>query len=501
MKNKMFNISSLLFLTLFSTLEANALCEPVGRKKVITGFFCKPGFITETAFPEQLEIDCCRCKNVEAYLKKHWEADACDPNNARLSKPNPTYRKRVEEIPQREPIKELPPVTNDGWEEPTVSKPTVVVPEVKKESSPEVIAPVEVPKEIKEEVKRNVLVTPSLLKTKNKISLKKNNFKLPEVKYTAPVFPKKKQDEYACHWEYTVPEIKKPKVDFLLVVDNSSSMKDEQDALKNNFKSFLNSINLDQLDLQIGVITTNSYKYNGNLFTRDLDKGEKWLQSDSSNFMNKFDQNAIVGIPLTREQKEKASASSPMLSILSSLSKAQLSSGYNKGFVRDGALLSIVTLSDADETFDGLSYKYDRSDYISEAKIRIQSLLSLLRNLKDGKGGFKLQVVGKTSESYAMETLAQQLNTSIVDIHGNFSSAIKNFGDLSIKEANQQIFSPELNIKELKGLEVKVDNQTIMNDSKNGYSLSDDLKSLQFFGNSSKVLKPGSKITVDCLEE
>jgi hypothetical protein len=151
-------------------------------------------------------------------------------------------------------------------------------------------------------------------------------------------------------------------VDILFVVDNSQSMGEEQTKLRNNFRRFIEELlTKDVSDFQLGVITTDMDQ----LFNPDgwgrLVQGDpstpKIITSSltTTQIIEAFTKNANVGELGSNFEK-------PLEAIRSALDPDPKYGGWinnergNKGFLREGALLAIIIISDEDDcSHDGLS--------------------------------------------------------------------------------------------------------------------------------------------------
>ncbi len=92
-----------------------------------------------------------------------------------------------------------------------------------------------------------------------------------------------------------------PKVDFVWVVDNSGSMKEEQTSVSNNAVTFFNLLNNKRLDFRLAVIATGSTGSNLNTLNPGGSKawelwgssqdGSRWVYKTDNNAANRFKQN------------------------------------------------------------------------------------------------------------------------------------------------------------------------------------------------------------------
>ncbi len=156
-------------------------------------------------------------------------------------------------------------------------------------------------------------------------------------------------------------------VDFLFVIDNSGSMADNQSKLVANYGVFIDGIR-DAVDavesMHVGVVTTDAYPYNapdcqalGGLVVQTggprSSGGHCGPYADGFNFMTERDDldarfpcAASVGI-------DGSGAESPLTAGLAAISSPLVDDGQcNEGFVRDGALLVLVIITDEEAEVD-----------------------------------------------------------------------------------------------------------------------------------------------------
>lgn len=125
-------------------------------------------------------------------------------------------------------------------------------------------------------------------------------------------------------------------VDVLWVIDNSQSMGQHQADLGNQFGYFIDGLNQTKLDYHIGVMSTDAGTDQGRLLG-----ASKYLTSSDSDVKGKFKTMAALGT--TGSPVERG-----MQSAFLGLSDNMLNS-VNSGFIRPGALLVMVYLSDEDD--------------------------------------------------------------------------------------------------------------------------------------------------------
>ena len=127
-------------------------------------------------------------------------------------------------------------------------------------------------------------------------------------------------------------------IDILWVIDNSLSMSDEQDKIAAEFKSFITSIEDYNLQFHIGVITTDVDDTN----QRGKLQGDSTiLTPETENYEAEFKRLVKVG---TDGSDKEAGIDAAEFALTE-----PLINNYNQGFLRDGATLSIIYVSDEND--------------------------------------------------------------------------------------------------------------------------------------------------------
>jgi hypothetical protein len=156
-----------------------------------------------------------------------------------------------------------------------------------------------------------------------------------------------------------------PKADILLVVDDSCSMADKQQALANNFTSFIQYAVAANVDYQIGVTTTteaqtecvpgfgcnisNQSKGWGGRLVRDTSTGLKFVKPTTPAVSSVFSRLVNVGTDGAGGEQALACATLALT--------PPIVSSENAGFVRTDANLAVVIISDAsDQSTQPVSY-------------------------------------------------------------------------------------------------------------------------------------------------
>lgn len=177
----------------------------------------------------------------------------------------------------------------------------------------------------------------------------------------------------AC--ESAPPLIEPPKLDILFVIDNSNSMKEEQEGVARELTGFIDELRKGggvPSDFNVGVVTTSVY-LNGRLgmqpfyvqFPQQAGKlrpvpapladggldnenanGERLLLGTDPDLLTKFDLLVRQGVAGSGQETPFEAV---RLALLTDLVNVPLDQGGNKGFLRDEARLLVVVLTDEDD--------------------------------------------------------------------------------------------------------------------------------------------------------
>ncbi|MEL6348218.1 MAG: hypothetical protein AAFV53_34230, partial [Myxococcota bacterium] len=126
-------------------------------------------------------------------------------------------------------------------------------------------------------------------------------------------------------------------VDVLWVVDNSCSMSDEVSRIASNFNTFIDEFIRLDLDYHIGVITTDMVDSN--------DQGR--LQGP---FITPSTPDPQGAFTQQTDQGSSGSADEQGFAAVQSALSDPLLSGHNAGFLREDAALSVIVVSDEDDS-------------------------------------------------------------------------------------------------------------------------------------------------------
>lgn len=175
--------------------------------------------------------------------------------------------------------------------------------------------------------------------------------------------------------ESAPPLIEPPKLDILFVIDNSNSMREEQEAVARELTAFIDEIKNSggvPTEFNVGVITTAIYlngrvggqpfvlnypKQSGKLRPVpveladggiDLDPagGQRLLSGTDAELIPKFARLIRQG---TTGSGQETPFEAVRLALLSDLATTPIVNGGNKEFLRDGARLLVVVLTDEDD--------------------------------------------------------------------------------------------------------------------------------------------------------
>lgn len=170
------------------------------------------------------------------------------------------------------------------------------------------------------------------------------------------------------------PLIEPQRLDILFVIDNSNSMREEQEAVARELTAFVDEIKKAggvRQDFNVGVITTSVYQHssqNGVVFLREYptqsgrlqpvpnaapDGGvllgtgtERILSGEDPQLVDKFARLVQQGVAGSGQETPFEAM---RLALLSELTTRDLADGGNLGFLRDGARLLVVVITDEDD--------------------------------------------------------------------------------------------------------------------------------------------------------
>lgn len=251
-------------------------------------------------------------------------------------------------------------------------------------------------------------------------------------------------------------------IDFLFVVDDSGSMKEEQDNLAANFPGFISVINDyvtdsgDPLDYRIAVTTSgrdldyaidepevcipglgcvdppplpSSENGDNGAFKQKCDMSRRWIERTDADVSGTFSCAAKVGTG-------GPSIEMPLYTTELALTE-RVSDGTNAGFLREDALLALVILSDEDDcsrTDNDFSIETDSCHPEWPENVPIDHFTTFLDTVKGERGRWATAVIAgpqNCSSDFGDAINARRLQQFVTDTGTNavFSSICQ--GDLS----------------------------------------------------------------------
>jgi hypothetical protein len=180
------------------------------------------------------------------------------------------------------------------------------------------------------------------------------------------------------------PDFINNKIDVLFVVDNSSSMGDDQTNLTANFRPFIQKFQLQGYDFHIGVTATDAWKatVEGRTTMAKLKdglttpkSGYPIITNSTPDIEGAFLINAKTGTAGSGDERAFSSFKDALLSTL------------NAGFRRDEAFLAVVIVSDEDDFSNNTSTA--TTNYSSPGLHTVQSYVDFLSSYTNSTSTYK----------------------------------------------------------------------------------------------------------------
>ena len=278
-------------------------------------------------------------------------------------------------------------------------------------------------------------------------------------------------------------------VDLLLVVDNSCSMVEEQGKLATNFDNFIRNFDEAEVDWQLGVITTDVDRTNG---TAGVLLGEpRVLNAAYNGYADAFRTRVQQGNTGSDQEKGLQAAVSALSSPLAYTA--------NEGFLRDGAMLSIVVLSDENDCSDnGALGAASTGEECYTRASELTPVTDLVRQLVDIKNGDPVVISGIVGPEIVEDcdaTVPGRRYSTAIQILGGVQANICETDYSTIMDALGEVASGILTVFQLtksavdnENLEVRVapdvdsDFVVVPRDDVNGWSYIEEYAQVEFHG-------------------
>lgn len=295
-------------------------------------------------------------------------------------------------------------------------------------------------------------------------------------------------------------------IDILWVMDNSGSMESSQQNVANNFQSFIGQFLQKNLDFQIAVTTTDSYKA---IFTKNVETtrfrdgvGDKHsgvfvITPQTPSISEVFITNILQGIKGFGDERAFQSF------------REALNSPLNEGFHRPEAFLAVIIVSDEDD-FSNDFVKLPPHDYENPVLHPVsdyEAYLDLLTNSTPDDRRYSVSAIAVFDDEcknalnvvIAGRIVARRYG-ELVDktggvkgsLCGEFSATLGEISK-SIIELSTQFYLNRAPVPET--LVVRIDGKLIEQSEVNGWSYDAQVNSIVFHGNA--IPNQGAQIAVD----
>lgn len=286
-------------------------------------------------------------------------------------------------------------------------------------------------------------------------------------------------------------------VDILWVVDNSQSMADEQAEVASKFSTFVSTLEASDMDFHVGIVTTDIDDPDQRGKLQAPEGEEAFLTVHTPDYEARFAERVQVGIDGSDRERGIDAA-------YQALSEPMISS-FNDGFLRSGATLSIVYVSDENDCTDrgGLN-AHSETDACYQHSDRLVSIKELMQDyfqLKlDGGRLLVSAVVGPQISEGCEGAVPGTRYRGMADAFGglqgdicdeDFSSIMEELG-LQAAGVLESFLLSEYPVVDT--IEVHVDDAEIAQDELDGWTYDEENNVLWFHGAS--VPDRGSKIVI-----
>jgi hypothetical protein len=160
----------------------------------------------------------------------------------------------------------------------------------------------------------------------------------------------------------SITQVTLPSVDVLFVIDNSCSMQDDQQSLRDNFPLFMEYFLGSGLDYHIGVVSTDMDANNQKGKLQDGGTPYLWIDAATPNPDQVFGDMALLGTMGSGIEAGIGAA-------YSAIEIHSTPGGFNDGFYREDARLDVVIISDEeDQTATSVITKAEFIQYLLDLK-------------------------------------------------------------------------------------------------------------------------------------
>lgn len=222
----------------------------------------------------------------------------------------------------------------------------------------------------------------------------------------------------------------KRKVDILWVVDNSGSMRDEQEALAYNFETFIHNFITKDVDFRMAITTTDARNgHKGKVVGSPKQLNSEEAKKNEHVFINHFKKKIMVGTRGSGREKGLET------------SDALLHSDHVRAenFLRKDAYLAIVYVSDEEDQSNGAV-----KDYVNKFKalkeneglVKIYSIVNMTKDIEKMNSRFSSGYYARWRKSYAdsmqgrrYEEAAQLTDGKTNSINDDFHGILDEMGE------------------------------------------------------------------------
>ena len=270
-------------------------------------------------------------------------------------------------------------------------------------------------------------------------------------------------------------------VDILWVIDNSNSMKLEQDLLADGFTSFASELEATGSNFHLGVITT-TFLYD------DPARGQligdpPWI-SNEPGYVELFADRVQVGLDGNGKEKGIEAAYHAL--------SPTMTTGYNAGFLRPEANLLIVFVSDEDDCSDegALGNSDNRDCYLKpEMLTPVEDYVARYKTLKADPSQVRIgAIVGPENTAGCIDALPGRRYMDLSNLMGGLN------GNICESDWSQILFDLGLNATGIftsfemshgakpDTLMVYIDDELVPEGEIDGYTYDSELHSITFHG-------------------